>query len=84
MEKAMETELRITVDEFKNTKLLIYTVSVCGCKKPTLWIERSGKMIKLASFVDIERAELFVDFFFERGLPVELIDRDECEKYTEE
>lgn len=81
--KAMDNEIMIKLTEFKNTKLLVYTVSVFGYQKPSLWIQHSGKNIKLGSFIDIERAKLFVDYFLERGLPVEFFDEGE-EKYTKE
>ena len=52
-----------------------------GYKKPSLWVRYAdGKMIKLASFVDVERAQLFIDYWEEKGIPIDTYDFEEGNK----
>lgn len=70
----------ITSSELKNYTLAVYLSPVCGCKKPSLWLENSENMIKLASFVDRERAQSFLDYWDEMGIPIDTYDFDEGNK----
>lgn len=67
----------LTLSELKNYTLAVYLSPVLGCKKPSLWIESYNKMIKLASFIDAERAQLFIDYWEEKGIPIEVYDLKE-------
>lgn len=58
------------LSELKHPILSVHMAPVCGCKKPSLWIENYNKMIKLASFIDAERAQMFIDYFEEKGIPI--------------
>lgn len=62
------------LSELKNPILSVHMPPVLGCKKPSLWIENYNKMIKLASFVDAERAQMFIDYFEEKGIPIDTYD----------
>lgn len=59
------------LSELKHPILSVHMTPVLGCKKPSLWIENYNKMIKLASFVDAERAQMFTDYLKEKGIPID-------------
>lgn len=67
----------MNLNELKNYTLAVYLSPVLGCKKPSLWIENYNKMIKLASFIDAERAQMFIDYFEEKGIPIGTYDLKE-------
>lgn len=48
----------------------VYKRPIYGCKKPTIWIEYNGGIIKLGTFVNVEAAEMFMDYFEEKGITV--------------
>ena len=68
------------LSELKNTTLSVHMTPVLDCKKPSLWIENYNKMIKLASFVDAERAQLFIDYWEEKGIPIDTYTFEEGNK----
>ena len=61
----------LTLTELLNYTLVVYPSPVCECEKPSLWLKNSCQMIKLASFVDAEREQLFIDYFEEKGIPID-------------
>lgn len=65
------------LSELKHPILSVHMTPVLGCKKPSLWIENYNKMIKLASFIDAERAQMFIDYFEEKGIPIGTYDLKE-------
>jgi hypothetical protein len=65
------------LSELKNHILSVYLSPICGCKKPSLWIENANEMIKLASFVSSERAQLFIEYWEEKGIPIDTYDFEE-------
>lgn len=65
------------LSELKHPILSVHMTPVLGCKKPSLWIENSCQMIKLASFVDKERAQIFIDYWEEKGIPIDTYDFEE-------
>ena len=48
----------------------VYKSPIYGCKKSTVWIAYVGGMIKLGTFVNVEAAEMFMDYFEEKGITV--------------
>jgi hypothetical protein len=70
----------MNLSELKNYTLAVYLSPVWGCKKPSLWIENANEMIKLASFVSAERAQLFIEYWEEKGIPIDTYDFEEGNK----
>lgn len=52
----------------------VYLSPIYGCKKPTVWIAYVGGMIKLGTFVNVETAEMFIEYFESLGIIIEVLD----------
>ena len=70
----------MNLNELKNTTLSVEMSPIFGYKKPSLWIENYNKMIKLASFIDAERAQMFINYCEEKGIPIGTYDFEEGNK----
>lgn len=57
----------------------VYLSPIYGCKKPTVWIAYVGGMIKLGTFVNRETAEMFVEYFEDMGISIDVLDFGEGE-----
>lgn len=68
------------LSELKHPILSVNMSPIFGYKKPSLWIENYNKMIKLASFIDAERAQMFIDYFEEKGIPIDTYTFEEGNK----
>ena len=66
--------------ELKHPILSVHMSPVLGCKKPSLWIENYNKMIKLGSFIDAEMAQIFIDYWEEKGIPIDTYTFEEGNK----
>ena len=66
----------MTLNDLEHSIIYVAMPPFLGYKKPSLWVRYDGKMIKLATFVDDEKAELFMDYFEAKGFPVDAYDFD--------
>lgn len=62
------------LSDLKNPIIEVYKRPIYGCKKPTIWIEYGGGMIKLGTFVNRETAEMFVEYFEDMGITIDVLD----------
>lgn len=58
----------------------VYLSPIYGCKKPTVWIAYVGGMIKLGTFVNRETAEMFVEYFEDMWISIDVLDFGEGEE----